>query len=90
MISLQRIIMKKIAFCFLVVFINLFVVHAEDGHQLWLRFDKSAEDAHLFNGLVGDNNILAVNEFQEAWKLLTGSNLPATKILTDKVLVIGT
>ena len=82
--------MKKIAFCFLVVFINLFVVHAEDGHQLWLRFDKSAEDAHLFNGLVGDNNILAVNEFQEAWKLLTGSNLPATKILTDKVLVIGT
>ena len=90
MISLQRIIMKKIAFCFLVVFINLFVVHAEDGHQLWLRFDKSAEDAHLFNGLVGDNNILAVNEFQEAWKPLTGSNLPATKILTDKVLVIGT
>ena len=90
MISLQRIFMKKIAFCFLVVFINLFVVHAEDGHQLWLRFDKSAEDAHLFNGLVGDNNILAVNEFQEAWKLLTGSNLPATKILTDKVLVIGT
>ena len=90
MISLQRIIMKKIAFCFLVVFINLFVVHAEDGHQLWLRFDKSAEDAHLFNGLIGDNNILAVNEFQEAWKLLTGSNLPATKILTDKVLVIGT
>ena len=82
--------MKKIAFCFLVVFINLFVVHAEDGHQLWLRFDKSAEDAHLFNGLVGDNNILAVNEFQEAWKPLTGSNLPATKILTDKVLVIGT
>ena len=90
MISLQRIFMKKIAFCFLVVFINLFVVHAEDGHQLWLRFDKSAEDAHLFNGLVGDNNILAVNEFQEAWKPLTGSNLPATKILTDKVLVIGT
>ena len=90
MISLQRIIMKKIAFCFLVVFINLFVVHAEDGHQLWLRFDKSAEDAHLFNGLIGDNNILAVNEFQEAWKPLTGSNLPATKILTDKVLVIGT
>ena len=90
MISLQRIFMKKIAFCFLVVFINLFVVHAEDGHQLWLRFDKSAEDAHLFNGLVGDNNILAVNEFQEAWKLLTGSNLPANKILTDKVLVIGT
>ena len=82
--------MKKIAFCFLVVFINLFVVHAEDGHRLWLRFNTSQEGVHHFSGLMGDNNVLAINEFQEAWKLLTGSYLPANKALTDKVLVIGT
>ena len=82
--------MKKIAFCFLVVFINLFVVHAEDGHRLWLRFNTSQEGVHHFSGLMGDNNVLAINEFQEAWKLLTGSYLPANKALTAKVLVIGT
>lgn len=82
--------MKKIAFCFLSLFIILFKVNAEDGHRLWLRFDKSTEDARLFNGLNADDNQLAVKEFQGAWKQIAGTNLQKTKKLSDNVLVIGT
>ncbi len=82
--------MKKIALCFLVVFINHFVVRAEDGHRLWLRYDKSAQGVHLFSSLIADDNVLAVSELQDAWKQITGNSLPKAKKLADNVLVVGT
>lgn len=81
---------KKITFCFFIVFICFSVVKAEDGHRLWLRFDKSSEDARLFNGILSDTDMLAVKEFQSAWKQMTGNGIPKAKKLSDNVLVVGT
>ncbi|MHB9055113.1 MAG: alpha-glucuronidase family glycosyl hydrolase [Paludibacteraceae bacterium] len=82
--------MKKYYFIFLIVFINLFVLHSEDGHQLWLRYDKLNMDARLFTSLNGNNNKLAVREFNEAWKKLSGNYLQETKKQNDNQLIIGT
>ena len=82
--------MRKIVFSFLFLIFSSYVVYAEDGHQLWLRFDKTAGNGRIFDGILADEDLCAVKEFQLAWHQMTGSDIPKIKKLSDNVLVVGT
>ncbi|MDR3652517.1 MAG: alpha-glucuronidase family glycosyl hydrolase [Paludibacter sp.] len=65
-------------------------LNAENGHQLWLRFNKTKIDSQIFSGIIGDKNQFAVNEFQHDWNEMTGKYLPMVNAQTDSLLIIGT
>jgi alpha-glucuronidase len=80
---------RKLALYFF-LFLAVSYLKAEDGHQLWLRFDKTKTNPQLFSTLRADKNLFAVEEFQHGWAEMTGKSLPVTNDLTDNVLVVGT
>ena len=78
--------MKK-TLILLTLFVSL-ITFAEDGGQLWLRFDKVNCNKNLFSGIVGQNKTMAVQEFQNAWKEIGGSILECQKEPVENSLVI--
>ena len=70
--------------------LSAFQLQAEDGHQLWLRFDKTKADLHTFSGISANENQFAVREFQQDWNAMTGKLLPICRALDNNTLVIGT
>lgn len=62
---------------------------AEDGHQLWLRFNKTKADTRYFSGIDANKNQFAVKEFQYGWTEMTGASLPTVSELNNNTLVIG-
>ncbi|NLO72130.1 MAG: alpha-glucuronidase [Porphyromonadaceae bacterium] len=81
--------MKKIILSYILFFVCFSVIKAEDGHQLWLRFDKIQNTENFFSGIISSNEFVA-NEFQQSWKKMSGFNLHKKNKLSDNVLVIGT
>ena len=79
---------RKIIF---LVLLALTTAHlaAEDGHQLWLRFNKTNTDTHYFSGIDANKNRFAVKEFQHGWTEMTGASLPTVSELNNNTLVIG-
>ena len=52
------------------------LLKAEDGSKLWLRYKtvEVSETPH-FSGLSGDMSTIALKEFKEAWKEMTGNSI---------------
>ena len=80
---------RKIIF---LVLLALTTAHltAEDGHQLWLRFNKINTNIPYFSGIDATENQFAVKEFQHCWTEMTGTSLPVVSGLNNNTLVIGT
>ena len=80
---------RKIIF---LVLLALTTAHltAEDGHQLWLRFNKTNTNIPCFSGIDANENQFAVKEFQHCWTEMTGTSLPVVSGLNNNTLVIGT
>jgi len=79
--------MKKNAVLLFAIIISITAL-AENGSQLWLRFDKVKCDKNQFSGIIGENKTMAVQEFQSAWKEISGSILDCQKIPLENSLVI--
>lgn len=70
---------------------SVVLVKAEDGSRLWLRFQPHETIAlPAFTAVNGDKESFALQQFQEAWNAMTGSNLPETCRLTGHTLLVGT
>ena len=80
----------KVFLLILFTTVAIFQLNAEDGSQLWLRFNQTGNNNCKFSGIVAPQNSLPYSEFQLAWKQMTGAQLKGTNILTDSALVIGT
>ena len=80
---------KGFLLCVVIVTVSI-QFRAEDGSRLWFRFDKVKCDNSLFSGVYGKVNSLPIQEFQLAWKEMSGNELKNTIELTDKSLIIGT
>ena len=65
-------------------------VNAENGHQLWLRFDRLEAESPIFSGINADKSRFAVKEFQQIWKEKTGKLLPVASGQIDNLLIVGT
>ena len=74
---------------YILLFWTVFQVNAEDGHQLWLRFDKLDLKTQCFSGIDADQSQFAVKEFQRDWAEMAGKQLPIVKLITNNSLVIG-
>lgn len=79
---------RKTIFLVLLVLTTAHLV-AEDGHQLWLRFNKTKADTRYFSGIDANKNQFAVKEFQQGWTEMTGTSLPTASKLNNNTLVIG-
>ena len=86
----MRLYRKKGFLLCIVILTAAIQLSAEDGSSLWLRFDKYKCDNSLFSGIIGQTNSLPIQEFQLAWKEMTGNELNNTNELIDKSLIIGT
>ena len=75
---------------FTVLLFGIFHLGAENGHQLWLRFNKTKTDTHYFSGLKADKNLFAVKEFQHDWTEITKISIPTVSTIENNTLVIGT
>jgi len=82
-------IIRKFIF-FIQLFIIVSALHAEDGHQLWLRFDKTKATFPCFSGINACDSRFAVKEFQYDWNEMTGNRLQVVNVLNNNTLVIGT
>lgn len=83
--------MKRIVYILFFCFIAAVPLKAEDGNRLWLRFQPQEMDEALsFSGINGNSSSIALQEFQKAWKEMTGDNLPETSRLSNNTLLIGT
>lgn len=78
---------------FTIFYVLLLAIHlqlkAEDGSQLWLRFNHVTTDWN-FSAITGNANSVAVSEFQRAWKMIKGSELKNLEMLQNDALLIGT
>lgn len=80
---------KNCFLCFLMTTVAL-GLSAENGSRLWLRFaETKVQDCH-FTGISADKNLVAVSEFQRAWKEMSGTELKFSNKLNDSLLIIGT
>ncbi len=70
--------------------VSIGLIKAEDGSRLWLRFQHGGCSPPGFTTVSGDKESLALQQFQEAWGAMAGSNLPETNRLTGHTLLIGT
>ena len=75
---------------FILLLLAVSGLNAENGHQLWLRFDKTKIDSQIFSGINAAKSQFAVNEFQHDWNEMTGKYLPMVNALTNSTLIIGT
>lgn len=66
------------------------VAMAENGSQLWLRFDKAAPLTAGFNSISGDPALKAFDEFQRACRLMTSAPLPVVNQAGANGLLIAT
>lgn len=89
--------LKKLLFIILFLFsLSVSVGYAEDGHRLWLRYEKLSEEYQHKYGEKFDfiydsgENPIAVKELSEAFYSLTGKKLSVTRKLTDKTIAVGT
>lgn len=83
--------MRRI-FCIIwLCIVSIGVINAEDGSRLWLRF-QSCNTATLpnFTAINGNKGSFALQQFQEAWSLMTGNNLPERNLSAGHTLLIGT
>nr|WP_321518311.1 alpha-glucuronidase family glycosyl hydrolase [uncultured Bacteroides sp.] len=88
--------MKLYFYTLLFVFIPG-IVFAEDGSQLWLRYQSLPENqakalSTVITSVACDepSDNLAFGELQVAWRQLTGTELPVTRSVQEHSLVIGT
>lgn len=65
------------------------LIYAEDGSRLWLRYAETNASKYRFSGIVGVPANLACNEFQQAWKEMSGVSLNFQKKISQKSLVVG-
>ena len=79
----------KNIFLFCVVLTTIFRLNAEDGGQLWLRFNENKCENSLFSSIVGQTSILPVEEFQLAWKKMSGTELKYNTEPIDKSIIIA-
>ena len=80
---------KRLFLCFLMATV-VFGLSAEDGSRLWLRFTELKVQNFHFSGISADKNLMAVSEFQRAWKEMNGTELNFSNKLNDNLLSIGT
>jgi Alpha-glucuronidase len=73
------------------------LIYAEDGSKLWLRYQplSAKQVKSLSMGLSSvvseePGDCTTITELQDAWKQLTGKELPVAASLKDYSLVIGT
>lgn len=73
------------------------IVFAEDGSQLWLRYQSLPDNqvkalSTVITSVACDepSDNLAFGELQTAWRQLTGTELPVTRSVQEHSLVIGT
>lgn len=66
-----------------------FLLFAEDGSRLWLRFHKVTINEPHFSSIVGNPNAMAVKEFNKAWTEMTGTNLSVVRHITNQSLVFA-
>ncbi|HHX32551.1 MAG TPA: alpha-glucuronidase [Bacteroidales bacterium] len=83
--------MKRLVYIFIFCFSFSLLLKAEDGSKLWLRYKtvEVSETPH-FSGLSGDMSTIALKEFKEAWKEMTGNSIPTQTRLDNNSLLIGT
>ena len=81
--------MQRKLILYTLLFLTVFQLNAENGHQLWLRFDKVDLRTQYFSGINADESQLAVKELQRDWTKMTGKQLPIVKSITNNSLVIG-
>ena len=88
--------MKLYFYTLLFVFIPG-IVFAEDGSQLWLRYQSLPDNqvkalSTVITSVACDepSDNLAFGELQTAWRQLTGTELPVTRSVQEHSLVIGT
>ncbi|WP_321424355.1 alpha-glucuronidase family glycosyl hydrolase [uncultured Bacteroides sp.] len=88
--------MKLYFYTLLFVFIPG-IVFAEDGSQLWLRYQSLPDNqvkalSSVITSVACDepSDNLAFGELQTAWRQLTGTELPVTRSVQEHSLVIGT
>lgn len=86
----KKLFMRKITFTYLALLLFSFCVHtyAEDGSQLWLRFQKIEPSYVSFSAIRGEESAMAIEEFQSAWTQLYGNRLSMTKQLRNNTLLI--
>ena len=81
---------KKSCFlCFLMTTVA-FGLSAENGSRLWLRFAETKVQNCRFSGISADKSLVAVSEFQRAWKEMNGTELKFSNNLNNSLLIIGT
>lgn len=83
--------MRRLVYILLFCFSFSLLLKAEDGGKLWLRYKtvEVSETPH-FSGLNGDMSTIALKEFKEAWKEMTGNYIPTQTRLENNSLLIGT
>jgi alpha-glucuronidase len=88
--------MKLYFYTLLFVFIPG-IVFAEDGSQLWLRYQSLPDNqvkalSTVITSVACDepSDNLAFGELQTGWRQLTGTELPVTRSIQEHSLVIGT
>lgn len=84
--------LNKILFSVLIIWFSAVgQLTADDGSRLWLRFDH-VEDGALpsFTHIEGDASLVALTEFQNAWKEMSGNVLPVKARNAAHTLLIGT
>jgi len=87
--------MKLYFYTLLFVFIPG-IVFAENGSQLWLRYQSLPDNqvkalSTVITSVVCDesSDSLALGELQTAWRQLTGTQLPVTRSVQEHSLVVG-
>lgn len=82
--------MMRNLIAFTLMLLMVIGVNAENGHQLWLRFDRLEVESPVFSGINADKSRFAVKEFQQIWKEKTGKLLPVASGQIDNQLIVGT
>lgn len=83
--------LKKTILLIFLSFVTFMQLKAEDGSRLWLRFQPlEKQQLPTFIDINGDQNSLALQEFQRAWQEMTGHNLSVNGKETGHTLLIGT
>lgn len=81
--------MRFLRFILVFLILSCQLLFAKDGSRLWLRFSDVEVDEHTFSGCVGQEDVLAITEFRDAWKQMTGRELAMQKSIADNSVVFA-